>query len=157
VCRVRVGRAPIGPTDPTVELTHMALTETRPDTTVTVPVEEHVNPWDTGEEYPSLARIIGSGDHKTLGRLYIGLALVFGLVAWVLQTLSAVDGIEDADLIPEDTVFQIYTLGKLSLVFLAGVPLLIGLATYVVPLQVGSRTVAFPRAAAAAFWTWVLG
>ncbi len=135
----------------------MALTETRPETVQDVPVEEHVNPWDTGEEYPALARVLGSGDHKTLGRLYIGLALVFGLLAWVLQALSAVDGIEGSDLVPEDTAFQIYTLGKLSLVFLAALPLLVGLATFVVPLQVGSATIAFPRAAAAAFWTWVLG
>jgi heme/copper-type cytochrome/quinol oxidase subunit 1 len=32
----------------------------------------------------------------------------------------------------------------------------LGLATYIVPLQVGASTVAFPRAAAAAMWTWLL-
>ena len=36
------------------------------------------------------------------------------------------------------------------------IPLLLGLATYVVPLQVGANTVAFPRAAAAALWAWLL-
>jgi cytochrome c oxidase subunit 1 len=36
------------------------------------------------------------------------------------------------------------------------VPLFLGLATYIVPLQVGASTVAFPRAAAAAMWTWLL-
>jgi cytochrome c oxidase subunit 1 len=135
----------------------MAITETRPETADDAPPVEHVNPWDTGEEYPALAQVLGSGDHKTLGRLYIGLALVFGLVAWALQGISALDGIEGSDLVADDAAFQLYTLGKFSLVFLAGVPLLIGLATYVVPLQVGSSTIAFPRAAAAAFWTWVLG
>jgi cytochrome c oxidase subunit 1 len=135
----------------------MAITETRPETVDDTVPAEPVNPWDTGEEYPALARVLGSGDHKTLGRLYLGLALVFGLVAWVLQGLASVDGIEGSDVVPDDAAFQLYTLGKISLVFLAGVPLLIGLATYVVPLQVGSSTIAFPRAAAAALWTWVLG
>ena len=32
-----------------------------------------------------------------------------------------------------------------------------GLALVVVPLQVGSATVAFPRAAAASFWGWLVG
>ena len=35
-------------------------------------------------------------------------------------------------------------------------PLLIGLATAIVPLQVGASTVAFPRASAAAFWVWLV-
>jgi cytochrome c oxidase subunit 1 len=36
------------------------------------------------------------------------------------------------------------------------IPLFLGLATAIVPLQVGANTVAFPRAAAAAFWTWLI-
>ena len=43
------------------------------------------------------------------------------------------------------------------LVLLCGlIPVLIGLGVYLVPLQVGSPIVAFPRAAAAAFWGWLL-
>ena len=34
---------------------------------------------------------------------------------------------------------------------------ILGLALYVVPLQVGASTIAFPRAAAASFWAWLLG
>ena len=36
-------------------------------------------------------------------------------------------------------------------------PALLGLAMVVVPLQVGSRSIALPRAAALAFWGWLLG
>ena len=36
-------------------------------------------------------------------------------------------------------------------------PFFIGLATAIVPLQVGARTIAFPRAAALAFWAWLVG
>jgi len=130
----------------------MAITETRPET-----VTEHVNPWDTGEIYPSFAQTIGSGDHKTLGRLYVGLALIFGVAAWALTALSSANGVPDDGFLPDDAVFQVYTSGRVTLVLLAVLPLLIGLATYVVPLQVGASTVAFPRAAAAALWTWLVG
>ena len=59
--------------------------------------------------------------------------------------------------LPDDTVDQIASLGQTMLVLLFAIPLFIGIATYVSPLQVGARTVAFPRAAAMAFWGWVLG
>ena len=36
-------------------------------------------------------------------------------------------------------------------------PLFIGVATTVIPLQIGARAIAFPRAAAAALWTWLIG
>ncbi len=45
----------------------------------------------------------------------------------------------------------------MALVFLFALPLFLGLAVYLVPLQVGASTIAFPRAAALAFWTWLLG
>jgi heme/copper-type cytochrome/quinol oxidase subunit 1 len=130
----------------------MAITETRPETAL----EAHINPWDAGDEYPSVAAALGSGDHKTIGRFYIGFALLFGLAAWAMQGLSMLDagGIE---VLPDDAVGQVYTLGRFALVLLFAVPLFLGVATYVVPLQVGASTVAFPRAAALAFWTWLLG
>ena len=40
--------------------------------------------------------------------------------------------------------------------FLFAVPLFLGIAICVVPLQVGARTLAFPRAAAASFWGWLV-
>jgi heme/copper-type cytochrome/quinol oxidase subunit 1 len=130
----------------------MAITETRPESVT----ETHINPWDTGEEYPAIAVVLGSGDHKTLGRFYIGFALLFGVVAWALQGLVTLDA-SGVDVLRADTVSQVFTLGRLSLVLLFAVPLFVGIGTLVVPLQVGAATIAFPRAAAAAFWTWLLG
>ena len=132
----------------------MAITETRPEPTT---VEPHVNPWGDGDEYPSFVRSLGSSDHKTIGRLFIGFSLVFGAAAWVLVALSSLQDIKDVDVLPKDSVFQVFTLGRLALVFLFALPLFIGLAVYLVPLQIGASTIAFPRAAALAFWTWLLG
>jgi cytochrome c oxidase subunit 1 len=132
----------------------MAITETRPDSSI---LETHVNPWGEGDEYPPFTRALGSGDHKTLGRLYVGFSLLFGIAAWVLTKLSAAEEIPDFELVPDDAVLQIFTLSRVSLVVLFALPIFIGLATYVVPLQVGASTVAFPRAAALAFWTWLTG
>ena len=41
--------------------------------------------------------------------------------------------------------------------FLFALPILIGLGTIVVPRQLGAHSIAFPRAAAAAYWTYLIG
>ena len=105
-----------------------------------------------------LAGLLGSGDHKTIGRLWIGFSLLFLLVGLVCGTLLSVESIspDDLDVLGTDAYFQVFTLERVAGVFLFGVPLFVGLATYVVPLQVGSPALAFPRAGAAAFWTWLI-
>ena len=126
----------------------MAITETRPEALA-----------ELGEPTPlstSPSTVFGSGDHTTLGRLYIGAALLFGIAGWVAQALVRANVVADGDLFDVDAATTLFTLGNLGLVLLVVVPLLLGIATLVVPLQVGANTVAFPRAAAFAFWTWLL-
>lgn len=100
-----------------------------------------------------------SGDHKVIGRLWIFGALLFGLFAVVADILVKFERIdtEALNLFSSAGVFeQWFTLQRVSFVFLFVVPLLIGIATIMVPLQIGAPSVAFPRAAAAALWTWVV-
>ena len=108
-------------------------------------------------EPTGLAAVLGSGDHKTVGRLYVGFSMVFGIAAFALVGLSDLQGIGDGGtILPLSSAFPVFTLGQISLVLLVAIPLFLGLATAVVPLQVGANTVAFPRAAAGAFWTWLV-
>ena len=107
--------------------------------------------------YGGVAGVLGTGDHKTLGRLYVGFSLLFGLVAFATMGVFELSINPDGAVVDADKAFSAFTLGQLSLVFLFLVPLLLGLATAIVPLQVGANTIAFPRAAAAAFWLWLLG
>ena len=117
----------------------------------------------TSEDSPTpggLAGALSSGDHKTLGRMWILASLSLGAFVLVCGLLLH---IERANL-PGIEVFagmesfrQFFTLYRVGLIFLFVAPLWIGLATHVVPLQIGARGVAFPRAAAAAFWGWLTG
>lgn len=107
-----------------------------------------------------LADGASSGDHKVIGRLWILGSLLFGLFALVADLLVR---FERTDITSSPQLFtnefayeQWFTLHRASLVFLFVVPLLIGIAMTVVPLQLGSPSVAFPRAAAAALWTWAV-
>lgn len=104
------------------------------------------------------AALVGTGDHKTIGRLWIGVAFIHLVIAGVA---GAIVGLERTDLSGIDVVdasdiAQITSLHGVGAVFLGILPLLIGIATLVVPLQVGSSAIAFPRAAAVAFWTYLV-
>lgn len=106
-----------------------------------------------------LAALLGTGDPTTIGRLYIGTSLLFLLVAAVTGMLLSIEKIDVSgiDVLDADVVAQFFSLFRISSVFLFLVPLLLGLAICVVPRQVGSPTVAFPRAAAASYWTYLVG
>lgn len=105
-----------------------------------------------------LAVVLGTGEHRTIGRLWVFTAFVFLLVAGVAGALVGVEKIDTAglgDVLDADVFAQTYSLHAVAGTFLFLFPLFIGLATSVVPAQVGASTVAFPRAAAAAYWTYL--
>jgi len=106
-----------------------------------------------------LAAVLGSGDHKVIGRLYIVTSLLFGLATVVLGGLFAFESVDAATLevFSSGSVLQSFSLFRLATVFLVAIPLVIGVAMAVVPLQVGAPAVAFPRAAAASYWAWLVG
>jgi heme/copper-type cytochrome/quinol oxidase subunit 1 len=112
----------------------------------------------SGNLATSLAAVLTSSDHKVIGRLFIG-ASVLALLATV--TVGLLLGIERVD--GSDTLFAAGALPELFVAFRVGllyavvVPLLLGIAVAVVPLQIGSRSLAFPRLAMAGFWAWAAG
>ena len=99
--------------------------------------------------------LLGSGDHRAIGLVYVVLSLLFGAAAFVAFLLGQLHLVQTSFLSnsASDTLLNASELG---FVLLVAVPLFIGLATCIIPLQVGSATIAFPRAAAMALWTWVL-
>ncbi|MCU1358699.1 MAG: putative cytochrome c oxidase subunit [Acidimicrobiales bacterium] len=134
----------------------MAVTETPPET---VSAASETAPSAPRPQPTGLAAVLGSGDHKVIGRLYLASGLLFGTFVLVLGALFSDEAIapKTLDVFTRDTVFQFFTLYRVGTVFLLALPLVIGIALAVVPLQVGARTVAFPRAAAASYWTWLTG
>ena len=63
----------------------MAITETRPEALAELAEVGETTPIST-----SPSTVFGSGDHTTLGRLYIGAGLLFGIAGWVVQALVRV-------------------------------------------------------------------
>jgi cytochrome c oxidase subunit 1 len=127
----------------------MTLTETRPAPEVGEPTEELV-PAVVLPESP-----FTTSDHKRIGRYYIAAALLFVLVSTVIAVIMEISlSSTSTSTLEYDRLFSLHSTSA-ALLFL---PLLfIGLATYLVPLQVGARRLAFPRMQALAFWGTLLG
>ena len=103
-----------------------------------------------------LEELIGTADHTSLGRLYIGFSLLLLAVALAIRLVIGVD------LATDNGIFGSYLAmidpsATIALVFLGVMPALLGLAMVIVPLQVGSPAIAFPRAAALSLWAWLVG
>jgi cytochrome c oxidase subunit I len=108
-----------------------------------------------GQRWVELAT---SSDHKDVGKLFIGAAFSFlfvGLVGYLLMRLQL--GVPENDLIEPVTFNRLLSVTSATLVILFALPLAIGLYTYVVPLQIGARAVAFPRLASFALWLYIAG
>jgi heme/copper-type cytochrome/quinol oxidase subunit 1 len=107
---------------------------------------------------PRWFELASSSDHKDVGRLFIGAALSFlfvGAIGYLLTRLQL--GVPENDLIEPITFDRLLSVSSASLVVLFALPFAIGLYTYVVPLQIGARSLAFPRLASLALWLYVAG
>ena len=127
----------------------MALTDTRTESGTEATEAAH-------SAVPAPVSLLGSGDHKALGLVYVVAALLFGAVGWIIAALTGAHSLGSGSFLSDSTANGFLSGSRIGLVLLVAVPVMLGLATYIVPLQVGANTVAFPRAAAAALWTWVL-
>ena len=97
-------------------------------------------------------------DHKKIGAMYIttafGFFLLGGIFALVIRSELALPGIQFVD--PE-TYNQLFTIHGTTMIFLFVMPMMTGLANYIVPLQIGAADMAFPRINALSFWMIPLG
>lgn len=108
--------------------------------------------------FTRIAAWVTTTDHKQIGRLYAG----FGLLALLATSaLGALLGVERADdggeLLAADALLQLFQAYRVGLVFGALIPLALGLAIAVTPLQLGARSIAFPRVALTGFYAWLGG
>ena len=107
----------------------------------------------------SVGQWITSTDHKKIGRLFIGASLFSAVLVAVLGVLFGLERVSPAhmQIFHGDATPQLFSLYQFGLVFAVLAPLFVGIAIAVVPLQIGSRTIAFPRVAQFGFWAWLFG
>ena len=101
---------------------------------------------------------VASVDHKQLGIMYLLGAFVFFLVGGVLALLMRIQlAVPNNHFLSPQVYNQFFTMHGTTMIFLVVVPLLVGFATYMVPLMIGARDMAFPRLNALSFWVQIFG
>lgn len=102
--------------------------------------------------------LVTTAEHKAVGRMYIATALLFAsaaLAEFLMMRLQLI--------IPESTLMRpeifdrlLSAFGATSLLLFA-LPLVLGLMSIVVPLQIGARGMALPRLHHLSYWLYAFG
>ena len=97
-------------------------------------------------------------DHKKLGLMYIGYALLFlvggGIEATIIRIQLAVP---HGHFVSPQVFNRMFTMHGTTMIFFVAMPILFGFANYLVPLMIGARDMAFPRLNAWSFWMAAFG
>jgi cytochrome c oxidase subunit I len=97
-------------------------------------------------------------DHKKLGMMYIGSALVFlvlgGIEAIVMRIQLAVP---HGTFVSPEVFNRMFTMHGTTMIFFVAMTVLFGFGIYLVPLMIGTRDMAYPRLNAWGFWMSLFG
>jgi cytochrome c oxidase subunit 1 len=97
-------------------------------------------------------------DHKKLGILYILYGLVFFMIGGIEATIIRIQLIVPRNNFVSPEVFnRMFTMHGTTMIFFVVMPILFGFGTYLVPLMIGTRDMAFPRLNALSFWLTAFG
>jgi len=97
-------------------------------------------------------------DHKRLGLMYIGYALLFLVIGGIEATIMRIQlAVPHAKFVSPQVFNRMFTMHGTTMIFFVAMPILFGFANYLVPLMIGARDMAFPRLNAWSFWMAAFG
>lgn len=97
-------------------------------------------------------------DHKKIAHLYLfggGFFFLLGGLEALIIRIQLI--IPENDFISAGLYNEMFTMHGVTMIFLAAMPLLLGLMNAVMPLQIGARDVAFPFLNSLGFWMFMFG
>ena len=85
-------------------------------------------------------------NHRSVGARYIVTGLIFFLLAGIGALLMRIQLLYPENIfLNPDLYNQLFTMHGTTMMFLFAVPIMEGIAIYLVPLMIGARDMAFPR------------
>ena len=104
----------------------------------------------------SLWRLLRTTDHKQIGLMYLTTAFVFyiiaGIEAMLMRGELARPGLQ---FLSPEQYNQLFTTHGLAMLLLFATPAALGMANFIVPLQVGAPDMSFPRLNAFGYWLFL--
>ena len=106
----------------------------------------------------TVVKWVTSTDHKTIGYLYLITSFIWfvlaGAMALVIRAELATPGMQFVSL---EQYNQLFTMHGTIMLFLFATPLYVGFGNVIMPLQIGSPDVAFPRLNMLGYWLFFFG
>ncbi|MEU4742294.1 cytochrome c oxidase subunit I [Actinosynnema sp. NPDC023658] len=105
-----------------------------------------------------LLRMFRTTDHKQIGIMYLVTSFAFfmvgGAMAMLMRTELARPGMQ---FLSSEQYNQLFTMHGTVMLLLYATPIVFGFANFIMPLQIGSPDVAFPRLNAFSYWLYLFG
>ncbi|HEX2289096.1 MAG TPA: cbb3-type cytochrome c oxidase subunit I, partial [Pseudonocardiaceae bacterium] len=106
----------------------------------------------------TLLGLFSTTDHKVIGMLYLVTSMAFffigGSMAMLMRGELAQPGLQ---FLSNEQYNQLFTMHGTIMLLLYATPILFAFANLVLPLQIGSPDVAFPRLNAFSYWAFLFG
>ena len=127
------------------------MTATTPSTATTVAVPRRA----LGE---TIVKVLTTTDHKVIGKLYLTTSFAWFLVAGVMALIMRSELANPGMQFVNDEVYnQLFTMHGTIMLLLFATPLFFGFGNVLMPLQIGSPDVAFPRLNMFSYWLFLFG
>ncbi len=105
-----------------------------------------------------VVRVLTTTDHKLIGKLYLATSFIWFLIGGVMALVIRAELTFPGSQVVSDEVYnQLFTMHGTIMLLLFATPLFFGFANVLVPLQIGSPDVAFPRLNMLAYWFFLFG
>jgi cytochrome c oxidase subunit 1 len=106
----------------------------------------------------AIGKILTTTDHKTIGLLYLVTSFLFflaaGLMAMVIRAELGQPGLQ---VVTAEQYNQLFTMHGTIMMFLFAPPAAFGFTNFIMPLQIGSPDMSFPRLNAFSYWLYLFG
>jgi cytochrome c oxidase subunit I+III len=110
--------------------------------------------WRTGPGWQRLSAV----NHTVLGKRFMLTAFVFFAIGGVLAMLIRAQlATPDSAFVGPEIYNQLFSMHGTVMMFLFAIPMLEGLAIYLLPKMLGARDLAFPRLTAYGYWCYLFG
>jgi cytochrome c oxidase subunit 1 len=120
-----------------------------------VAVHEAAAPAPKGSAF---LRLFRTTDHKQIGVMYLVTSFAFFMVGGLMALLMRAElGWPGLQFLSSEQYNQLFTMHGTIMLLLYATPNVFGFANFVLPLQIGSPDVAFPRLNAMSYWLYLFG
>jgi cytochrome c oxidase subunit 1 len=122
------------------------------------PIVSRPSPARAVEKGSRLSNLLRTTDHKTIGLMYTTASFLFFILGGVMAMLMRAElARPEMQYLSPEQYNQLVTMHGTIMLLLFATPLFFAFANLIMPLQIGSPDVAFPRLNAFSFWLFLFG